>query len=892
VRFFRHIFNRGRARDNFERELDAEVRGYFETVVHRSVAGGLSPEEARRAARLQFGTPEQIKENVRDVRMGATLESAIRDILYALRTLRKSPGFALLAVLTLALGIGASTAIFTIVDAVLLKPLAFRNSGDLVVVWERLRFLAGGGPLGPNPRHADLWAKRSTAFSGIALVRQSAQGLSVGAEHPRIAGTIAAYTNIFEVLEVTPLLGRSFRPEDGVPGHDKVVVLTWPLWQTSFQADPNVIGKIVHLAGKTHEVVGVLPQNFRFPNANALHAFRSKQGAASVPEPAVFVPAALQLDQFSWNGEYGNWVALARLKSGKGIRQAETQLNSIEAQIVRDNLARGSNDDPGALQAFIQPMQEAVVGDAKTELWFLLAAVLGLMLIACLNLANAQLGRALSRDREVAVRSALGASRWQLLRASVAESILLAVAGGAFGVLSAAGALNIFRRFSPVDVPRLAEVHINIPVLLFAIALTAGAGLLFGTLPALRFFRSGPQGALQKNSGRNAGSRQSRVLRNSLIGVQVFGCTVLLLVTGLFSKSLLLLLRSDKGFSSTNTVVAEVRLSSAPYESNQSRIGFNDAVLAGLRQLPGVQSAALISSMPLEGESWIEQLQRTDKPGQETPLLNLRWVSPGYFETISQKLVAGRFFEERDRNLTTAVVSEGLAKAVWPNENPIGAEVRIEGRKFTIIGVAADSRTASLKSPAVNTAWVHYKDRPPSASFFLARGLQPAEQLISGVRQTIWNYAPDTTIARIKTLDSQLSDSIATERFQTGILLAFGSAALLLAMLGIYGVLSFSISCRKQEIGVRMALGATRKKIYALTVGEAVTPVITGLAAGLITGAFAGRVVNALLYGLQPVDPSVMALVTALFITAAVAAAFLPARRAASVDAMDALRTD
>jgi len=879
-------------RERVEEELDAEIRGYFEVMVDRHIARGLTPEEARRETRLQFESPEQVKEKVRDVRVGAHIESAMKDVRYAFRILAKSPGFALLAILTLAIGIGASTAIFTVVDSVLLKPLTYRNSGELVVAWERVRFLSSGNT-GPNPRHADLWNLRATAFSGMTLLRQGARGLSVGSDHPRVTGTVTTYTNLFEVLGITPMLGRTFRQDDGMEGHDHVVILTYPLWRSRFNADPNVTGRAVRLGDTPYEVIGVLPENFRFPNSNALRSFRSKQGASSVPEPALFIPVVPELDKMSWNGEYGNWVALARLRQGVSVRQAEAQLNSVEARIVREKLSGGGRiEEPGALQASVQPMQEAVTGDAKTGLWFLFAAVLGLMLIACVNLANAHLGRALSRDREAAVRSALGASRWQLIRSSLTESLVLAVAGGATGVLFAAAALQLFRLYSPIDVPRLAEVHINPAVLLFATALTLGSSLLFGLMPALRFFYTGPQFVLQQNNGRNTGSRQSHVVRTSLIGLQVFGCTVLLLVTGLFSKSLLLLLNTDKGFDPANTVVAEARLSANAYAANQARINFNDAVLAGLRQVPGVASAGLISAMPLEGESWIEQMERSDRPQQETPLLNLRWVSPGYFETMRQRMVAGRSFEERDRNLTSAIISEGLAKAVWGKENPIGAPVRIQGRKFTVIGVAADAHTTSIKASPVNMAYLHYKDRPPFVSVFVVRGAQPAELLISGVRQTIWNHAPDMTIARVKTMNSQLSDSVATERFQTFVLLAFGGSALLLAMLGIYGVLNFSVAGRKQEIGVRMALGATRKRIYALTFREAAIPVFSGLIAGLGAGVLVSRAVGTLLYGLQPVDVSVMVIVAGLFVGAAVAAAFLPARRAALLDPMEALRTE
>jgi ABC-type antimicrobial peptide transport system permease subunit len=296
--------------------------------------------------------------------------------------------------------------------------------------------------------------------------------------------------------------------------------------------------------------------------------------------------------------------------------------------------------------------------------------------------------------------------------------------------------------------------------------------------------------------------------------------------------------------------------------------------------------------MPLEGESWLEGLGRVDRPGQEESLINLRWASPGYFEAMRQRLVAGRFFEERDRNGRSIVLSEGAANALWPNENPIDGQVRTQGRQLTVIGVVADSRNTSLKAAPVKMAYLHYSNRPPYSLYFVARGAQSGQALVSSMRQAIWQYAPDATIARVKPLDAQLSDSLATERFQTLVLMTFGGAALLLAMLGIYGVLSYSTVTRKQEIGVRMALGATRREIYALTVGEAGAPVFTGLAAGVLASILVGRLVQKLLYGIRTVDTGVILIVAALFLSAAVAAAFLPARRAASVDPMDALRSE
>src|SRR5438067_1739336 len=751
-----------------EQDLEREIRSDLELEAQEQEAKGLSPQEAHYAARRAFGNVTWVKEEVR-VMWGWTLwETIFRELRYATRTLRKSPGFAATAFLTLALGIGASTAVFTVVDSVLLKPLAFHESGSLVACWEHVRFL-GDDATGPNPRHVEVWRQRATAFSGLTYLQNAAMGLTLGAEHPRLTSAVVTIPNLFEILQVHALQGRTFISEDGVQGHDNVAVLTYPLWQDLFHGDPGAVGATIRLGDVSRQVVGVLPANFHFPNGSALRSFRRADQSVNVaPDPAIFIPAALDITQFAWNGNYGNWITLGRLNPGVTLAQASAQLNTIQAQILGDP-AWPADRRPGALGARVQPMQEAIVGGSRTALWLLMASVLSLMLIACLNLANAQLGRALTRSRESAVRTALGAAKWRLMWGLLAENLLLAALGGATGILLAKAALSLFMRDTPVGLPRLSEIHLNLNVLLFSTLLTFGASLVSALLPALRLLATDPQASLQQSSSRSFGSRHGNRLRRWLIGMQVAGCTALLLVTGLFSKSLLHLL------------------------------------------------------------------------------------------------------------------TEGEAKALWGNDDAIGGQVKIEGRIFTVIGVVADSRNTSLKTPPARMAYVHYKDRTPFPTYFLVRSPN-AGGLVSALRQAIWKYDPEVTIARVKTLGAQLTDSLATERFETLVLLSFGAAALLLAMLGIYSVLSYSVVTRKQEIGVRMALGATRAKVYALIFAEAGTPVFAGVITGLVASLLASRAIQNLLYGTRAVDPAVILMVTGLFLLSAVAAAFLPARRAASVE--------
>src|SRR6266480_7512260 len=423
-------------RQRIAQRLDDEIQFHLEQQIAENIAAGVSRDEAGYAARRLFGNVTWVKEEVR-VMWGWTLwEIIFRELRYAARTLRKSPGFAATAFLTLTLGIGASTAVFTVVDSVLLKPLAFHESGRLVACWERVRFL-GDDATGPNPRHVEVWRQRATAFSGLTFFQNTAMGLTLGAEHPRLTSAVVTLPNLFDILEVHALVGRTFVPEDGVPGHDNVAVLSYPLWQDLFHGDPGVIGATIRLGDVSRQVVGVLPAGFHFPSGSVLRSFRrGGQTISAAPEPAIFFPAALDMTQFGWNGNYGNWVALGRLNPGVTMAQAAAQLNTIQAQILADPDYQGDRR-PGALGARVEPMHEAIVGDSRSALWLLMAAVMGFMLIACLNLANAQLGRALARSRESAVRAALGATHWRLMWNALAENLLLAAIGGVAGILLA-----------------------------------------------------------------------------------------------------------------------------------------------------------------------------------------------------------------------------------------------------------------------------------------------------------------------------------------------------------------------------------------------------------------------------------------------------------------------
>lgn len=880
-----------RKRDK-EEELRRELQDHLDLEAADQAGRGSGPHDAANAARRALGNRLMVEEDVRRQWAGNAAGIVFGELRLAFRNILRAPGFALTVVLTLALGIAASTAVFSIVDSVLLKPLTYRDSQQLVAAWEHIDFLLGADPLGPNPRHVDVWSQRSTAFDGFTVFGQGVAGLGTTDSHPRMAGIVSSATNLFDVLGTRPALGRLFLPQDGVEGKQNVAVLTHATWQTVFNGDPAVIGKSIRLDEQPREIIGVLPANFHFPSPNSLRSLPSRQPRSGPPEPAVFLPFVLNYANMSWNGNYANSVTIGRLKPGHSIAEATAQLNAISGQIETEHFPRRKNGSNRSIRVSLQPMQEAITGGSSASLWMLMAAVLGLMLIACLNLANAQLGRGLARARDAALRTALGAGKRRLVFNSLAENLVLSAIGGTLGVAGAALILHLCKTYSAVDLPRLSEVEINPTVLLFAAALTITASLLSGLIPALKLLSLDPQQFLQQGGHRAFGSRSGSRLRLVLIGAQVLGCTALLLITGLFAASLRNLLQQDTGFRTQNVAIAELKLPRKIYGDEASRLKLYDAVVDNLRAIPGVESAAYISATPLEGESWIEPLNRADRPGADGILVNARWTGTGYFESTGQTLVAGRFFEERDRTMETAVLSAGAAKALWGTANPIGQQVSLLGRKHTVIGVAGDSRSTSLKTPAVKMAYVHYAFRtPPSASFVL-RGRAGAGDLTGAMRAAIWQTAPAVTLASVKTFEAQLADSVARERFQATVLIAFGAAALLLAMLGIYGVLSYAVAARRQEIGVRMALGASRGGIYALTFAQIGPPVVAGIVLGLLASLAAGRLIRQFLYGVEPFDPAVALLVTVLFLAAAAAAAFLPARRAASVDPIETLRAE
>ncbi len=863
---FRNLLRRRQV----EQELADEVTAYVDLATERHVRNGLGAQEARRAALVELGGAEQVKEEVRANRAGFAIETFFQDLRYGFRSLRKKPGFTITAVIALALGIGANSAIFSVINGVLLRSLEYRNPEGIVMVWER-SLRGGRSQNSVSPANFLEWKKQSVSFEQIAASWDTRANLTSGGE-PEEIQVQRVSADFFAVLGVPLELGRSFVREEETFGAEPVVIIGHDLWQRRFAGNPAIVGQTVAIGGRNCTVVGVMPAGFHFLNT---------QTKAWLP---------LQLDPTTDWRKSGRFLrSVARLKPGVALQQAQAELDAIgkqlEAAYPDYNKGWGVN---------LVPIHEQIVGDIRPVLLILLAAVAFVLLIACANVANLLLSRAAARQKELALRAALGAGRMRLIRQMLTESVLLAFLGGLFGILLAFWGIRLLVAFAPDNIPRLHEIAIDPRVLAFTFAVSLLTGLVFGLIPALQSSRPDLNDALKEGARGSSGGH--RVVRNIFVVAEMALALVLLIGAGLMLRSFSQLNQVKTGFDVDNVLTMRVQLPSAKYGEPLQRADFFKRAEERLAALPGVKSVGAISYLPLTGVATSTSFNLASKPLpiSESPGTEVRPITPGYFAAMGIPLLKGRAFDERDgANSRVVIINETLARKFFPGQNPIGQQLIVSWKPQVtdeVIGVVGDIKETALeKEPNPAIYWPHSREPYPFMNFVIRAAIEPTALTAAAARE-IHALDPDQPIADVRTLDAVVAKSIARPRFNALLLSIFAGVALVLASVGIYGVMNYSASQRTQEIGIRMALGAKPGDILRLVVGHGMKLTAAGIAIGLTASLALTRVISNLLFGVTATDLPTFLGVSALLTAVALLANYFPARRATRVNPVVALR--
>jgi putative ABC transport system permease protein len=870
-----------------EREMDEELRGYIEEAAEAKMRAGMSREEALHAARVEMGSTEAVKEQIRDAGWERAIESLWQDVRYGARMLRKSPGFTIVAIVTLALGIGANTAIFSMVEAVLLRPLPYPHASQLVDLWAHSDVFDFPNLGVSLPDLADI-RKQSRSFQRLAPYRLATVDLT---GHGRPEQLIAAKVSpdFFTVLGIAPRYGRAFFPADAKPGHDRVVILSAAFWRERFGADPHAIGRSILLNGATCTIVGVMPAQFGFP-------YGTKLWMPFVPTPA----------ELAERGSHG-YPVVARLSPGSTIAQAQAELNMIGARLAR---AFPKADKSWGFR--VRSMKSDLVNHTGVPLLVLFGAVGLVLLIACANVGNLYLARAWSRTHELAIRAALGASRGRLIRQLLIESLLLAFAGGGAGLLLGAWSIDGLRSLTlGLTTVRLAHLGIDGRVLWFTLAAALAAGVLFGLVPAFLVSRDHLAAAMREaGSGREVSSaspRQSR-LRQLLVVGEVALALVLVVAAGLALRSFARLSAVPLGFEPERVLTMRLGFPSYRFKTRAEFVAYCDRVLQAVRQSPGVESASAAIAMPLgnfRGETQFRLSGQLATPNGQARMAGWNSVAPGYFRTLGIPILAGRDFNESDRagSEAVAIVNEAFARRYFGTRSPVGRQISFHHDKkhgqiwSEIVGEVGSVRDIS---PSQNPAPAIYEpiDRghagPGMASqvTLLVRTKTDPMALGATIKDRIWSVDKDQPITQQAAMTHVVATAYAQPRSQSLLLSLFGALGLVLALVGIYGVISYAVGRRTREIGIRVALGAQNSDVLRLVVGQGTKLVLAGVAIGLGASFAATRLMRGLLYHVSATDPLTFAGVSILLVLAGLAACYLPAQRAMRVDPVQALRQE
>ena len=810
-----------------------------------------------------------------------------QDLRYGVRALWKSPGFALVSVLVLALGIGANTAIFSVVNAVVLRPLPYADPDRLVAVWETM---PGNDARAVAPGNFVDWKAQNQSFAQLAAYSNAYLNLTDEGEPERLS-VAAVTTDFFSTLGVAPAAGRTFSPEDEAR-EEAVVVLSHGLWQRRFGADARIVGRKLVLDGKPYAIAGVMPRGFAFPERAELWV-TGRRGSAVSPSLTAQFPQS----DLAGSRDIHIYSVVGRLKAGVTAEEALSEMSALAHRLAEDHPETNEG-----LGASVVLLHRQIVGDVRTTLFVLFGAVALVLLIACTNVANLLLTRATRREREFAIRIALGAGRARLIRQVLIESLLLSLAGGAVGLLVALWGVDLFVSLSPGDIPRLSEVGVDARLLVFTLLVSSATGMGFGLLPALQATRLDPQHSLREGGTKATEGRRRRRARSLLVVSEIALAQVLLVGAGLLMLSFLRLQAVDPGFRAENVLTARVALSPAKYSDRAKKVAFYDQALERLNALPGVRSAGLVMNLPLSGANmnrgFTVEGRPAPRPG-ENVTVDYQVVSPDYFRTMGIAVLRGRAFNDADtiEAPRAALISESMARKYFSGEDPLGKRIAFgdadEPESWrTIVGVVGDVRHASIDAPPFPGAYTLYRQDEeswPRVAFVVRSDTDPAA-LASAVRREILAVDPQQPVSNVQTMEETLAASIKRPRFVTALLGVLASVALALAVVGIYGLMSYTVTERTREIGIRMALGAQGRDVLRLIVGHGLLLTLAGVGVGVAGALVLTRLMSKLLYGVGATDPAAFVGVALLLACVSLLACYVPARRATKVDPMVALR--
>ena len=861
-----------------ERELSAEIESHLQLHIDDNLRAGMTPQEARRRAIVALGGIEGTKEAYRDRRGLPAFESLVRDLRYGVRTLLKTPGFALAGVVILGLGIGVNSAIFTVVNAVVLRPLPYPEGDRIMRLWQTPPASFNMPTFSISPANYLDWEAQNQVFEKIAIFRGGRQTLT-GHGEPAAVRILRGSADFFAVLGVTPAIGRGFTRADDRAGGERTAILSDAIFRTRFGGDPSIVGQTITLDRRPHTVIGVAPPVLRH------------LAAAEVWVPLYWTP-----EEINERANH-NYNAMARLKPGVDVARAQTDMDAISARL--EAAYPEDNKEWGAL---VRPLHDAIVGDARTSLLVLLGAVAFVLLIACANLANLMLARTHARAKEIAVRGALGASRLRVIQQLLAEGLVLGAGGGLAGLLAAYYGVDLLVAAFGTALPRFTEVTVDTRVLAFTAAIAVGAGLVAAFVPAWQLTGRDANDALKIGPGRGNSSSGDGRIRNVLVVSEVALALMLLIGAGLLLRSLSGLRAVDPGFDPRNTLTATIQLPSAKYETPQQRNQFFDRVTEQVRALAGVESVAWIDSLPFQGGStqYIAVEGQPAMKESEMPVVAVRLVSPGYFETARIRLLAGRDVSAADgyERPMVVVVSEGTAKRFWPGENPLGKRLTVTmmtKETAEVVGVVGDVKMSALDETEANAETAIYA---PAAQFgyggstISVRTTRDPQGLTRSLLAAVRVVDPEQPVLDIATLDSIVEESLGQRPLAMRLLGGFALLALVLATVGIYSVLAYTVRQRVREIGIRMALGAPKGGVLRLVVVEGLKPTLIGVVLGLGLAAALVRVMTTLLFGVDHHDPGTFTAGAAIMLMVGMVATLVPAWRATRVDPIVTLRSE